>query len=43
MSYIVVPVEATGEGKEALYFATEYPYDAAIVEHVRLRTIPPLR
>jgi two-component system, OmpR family, response regulator PhoP len=25
-------VEATGEGKEALYFATEYPYDAAIVD-----------
>ena len=25
-------VDATGEGKEALYLATEYPYDAAIVD-----------
>src|SRR4051794_3084887 len=25
-------VEATGEGKEALYFATEYPYDVAVVD-----------
>ncbi|HWQ37162.1 MAG TPA: response regulator transcription factor [Burkholderiales bacterium] len=25
-------VDATGEGKEALYFATEYPYDAAIID-----------
>jgi two-component system response regulator PhoP len=25
-------VQATGEGKEALYFATEYPFDAAIVD-----------
>jgi two-component system response regulator PhoP len=25
-------VQATGEGKEALYFASEYPFDAAIVD-----------
>jgi len=25
-------VDATGEGKEGLYLATEYPYDAAIVD-----------
>jgi len=25
-------VDSTGEGKEALYMATEYPYDAAIVD-----------
>jgi two-component system response regulator PhoP len=25
-------VEATGEGKEALYFASEYPFDAAVVD-----------
>jgi two-component system response regulator PhoP len=25
-------VDATGDGKEALYLATEYPYDAAIVD-----------
>jgi len=25
-------VEATGEGKEGLYFATEYPFDAAVVD-----------
>jgi two-component system response regulator PhoP len=25
-------VEAAGEGKEALYFATEYPFDAAVVD-----------
>jgi two-component system response regulator PhoP len=25
-------VDATGEGKEALYLATEYPYDAAVVD-----------
>ena len=25
-------VDSTGEGKEALYLATEYPYDAAIVD-----------
>jgi two-component system response regulator PhoP len=25
-------VDCTGEGKEALYMATEYPYDAAIVD-----------
>jgi two-component system, OmpR family, response regulator PhoP len=25
-------VDATGDGKEALYFATEYPFDAAIVD-----------
>jgi two-component system response regulator PhoP len=25
-------VEATGEGKEALYLATEYPFDAAVVD-----------
>ena len=25
-------VDATGEGKEALYFATDYPFDAAIVD-----------
>lgn len=25
-------VEATGDGKEALYLATEYPYDAAVVD-----------
>ena len=28
-SYVV---EATGEGKEALYLATEYPFDAAVVD-----------
>jgi two-component system response regulator PhoP len=25
-------VDATGDGKEALYFATDYPFDAAIVD-----------
>jgi two-component system response regulator PhoP len=25
-------VEASGEGKEALYFATEYPFDVAVVD-----------
>ncbi len=25
-------VDASGDGKEALYFATDYPYDAAIVD-----------
>ena len=25
-------VEATGDGKEALYFASEYPFDAAVVD-----------
>ncbi len=25
-------VDATGEGKEALYFASEYPFDAAVVD-----------
>src|SRR5882672_2715279 len=25
-------VDSTGDGKEALYLATEYPYDAAIVD-----------
>ena len=25
-------VEATGDGKEGLYLATEYPYDAAVVD-----------
>jgi two-component system, OmpR family, KDP operon response regulator KdpE len=25
-------VDATGDGKEALYFATEYPFDAAVVD-----------
>ena len=25
-------VDSTGEGKEALYLATEYPYDAAILD-----------